>query len=87
MRSSVIMMSPKAAAPPLQGLNVGLEAGPCQEPRGAWLGCRKDEPTSGTGGEIGVGSIAPMQALMERRIADGHGADDVSGLIELIGRR
>ncbi|HEY9409367.1 MAG TPA: NAD(P)-binding domain-containing protein [Jiangellaceae bacterium] len=27
---------------------------------------------------------APMQALMERRVADGHGGDDLPGLIELL---
>lgn len=31
--------------------------------------------------------IAPMQKLIEQRIADDHRADDLSGLIELIGRR
>ena len=37
---------------------------------------------------IGVEMIAPMRELIdERRIADGHEADEVSGLIELIGRR
>jgi 3-hydroxyisobutyrate dehydrogenase-like beta-hydroxyacid dehydrogenase len=28
--------------------------------------------------------LAPLQALVERRVRDGHGADDLSGLIELI---
>jgi 3-hydroxyisobutyrate dehydrogenase-like beta-hydroxyacid dehydrogenase len=33
---------------------------------------------------VAVDLIAPMQALMERRVADGHGDEDIAGLIELI---
>jgi 3-hydroxyisobutyrate dehydrogenase-like beta-hydroxyacid dehydrogenase len=33
---------------------------------------------------VAVELIAPMQALMERRVADGHGDEDIAGLIELI---
>jgi 3-hydroxyisobutyrate dehydrogenase-like beta-hydroxyacid dehydrogenase len=36
---------------------------------------------------IDVALIEPMQKLIERRIADGHGTDDISGLIELIVKR
>lgn len=34
--------------------------------------------------EISVDLLEPMQTLIDRRIADGHGADDISSLIELI---
>ncbi|MBD0425168.1 NAD(P)-dependent oxidoreductase [Streptomyces sp. TRM S81-3] len=42
-----------------------------------------------TAEEQGVSAelLAPYMALTERRLADGHGDEDISGVVELLGRR